>query len=57
MAIMIKEGLLQSSSGTEAGDSSHISIRKISEISLEGFLTIDQRSFRALQIFQVRFSS
>jgi hypothetical protein len=55
VAILAKEGLL-GGGVEEMGDgeeqSSVLSVHKLSEISVDGFLMVDQVSMSALQIFQ-----
>ena len=52
--ILTKEGLLAfSSSGWAEGSQEILKIRSLAEVSLEGFLTVDQASYSALQIFHV----
>lgn len=55
IAILIKEGMLTLSSSTCTDDFSEVLyLQNLSEMSLEGFLYVDQASFHALQIFHVR---
>lgn len=56
VAIMVKEGSLANDCSQEDNNglpSASSPVQKISEVALDGFLTIDQRSLRALHIFQV----
>ena len=54
IAILIKEGILALTPGLDTESSGDLlAIHSISELSLDGFLTVDPGSFQALQIFQV----
>lgn len=56
VAILIQEGGLDAMDcerAPDAGPASLIGVRRVSEVALSGFLTVDQLSLQALQIFQV----
>ena len=58
MAILLKVGLLGGSLADAEGEpSSLLSVHRLSEISVDGYLTVDQVSMSALQIFQAHLST
>lgn len=53
LAIMHREGFLSPSQATDCGEiPAGVFVEGLSEITLDGFLTVDSASMRALQIFQ-----
>lgn len=57
VAILLQDGLLEGTGPVPRQDfGAHLSlvrVRKVSEVALSGYLTVDQLSLQALQIFQV----